>query len=108
MQSRFFTRRRTTIALGLIAAAVLLHLFFNKPSPTPNTLTTAAEIADLEQTVLADGKIEAQKLVSVGAQASGQIKALHVELGDKVKKGQLIAEIDDLTQQDTLKTVRRR
>ncbi|XYQ55828.1 efflux RND transporter periplasmic adaptor subunit [Pectobacterium carotovorum] len=103
MQSRFFTRRRTTIALGLIAAAVLLHLFFNKPSPTPNTLTAAAEIADLEQTVLADGKIEAQKLVSVGAQASGQIKALHVELGDKVKKGQLIAEIDDLTQQDTLK-----
>ncbi|MEI7343249.1 efflux RND transporter periplasmic adaptor subunit [Pectobacterium brasiliense] len=103
MQSRFFTRRRTTIALGLIAAAVVLHLFFNKPSPAPNALTAAAEIADLEQTVLADGKIEAQKQVSVGAQASGQIKALHVELGDKVKKGQLIAEIDDLTQQDTLK-----
>lgn len=50
-------------------------------------MTTAAEIADLEQTVLADGKIEAQKQVSVGAQASGQIKALHVELGDKVTKG---------------------
>ncbi|MFJ5409048.1 efflux RND transporter periplasmic adaptor subunit [Pectobacterium punjabense] len=103
MQSRFFTRRRITIALGIIAAAVLIHLFFNKPAPTPNAITTAAEIADLEQTVLADGNIEAQKQVSVGAQASGQIKALHVELGDKVKKGQLIAEIDDLTQQDTLK-----
>ncbi|AIA69781.1 efflux RND transporter periplasmic adaptor subunit [Pectobacterium atrosepticum] len=103
MQSRFFTRRRTTIAIGLIVTAVLIHLFFNKPSPAPNALTTAAEIADLEQTVLADGKIEAQKQVSVGAQASGQIKALHVKLGDKVQKGQLIAEIDDLTQQDTLK-----
>ncbi|MEQ9877224.1 efflux RND transporter periplasmic adaptor subunit [Pectobacterium aroidearum] len=103
MQSRFFTRRRTTIALGIIAAAVLIHLFFNKPAPAPNAQTTAAEIADLEQTVLADGKIEAQKQVSVGAQASGQIKALHVKLGDKVTKGQLIAEIDDLTQQDTLR-----
>ncbi|WP_113632726.1 efflux RND transporter periplasmic adaptor subunit [Pectobacterium peruviense] len=103
MQPRFFTRRRTTIAIGLIVTAVLIHLFFNKPSPAPNALTAAAEIADLEQTVLADGEIEAQKQVSVGAQASGQIKALHVELGDKVKKGQLIAEIDDLTQQDTLK-----
>ncbi|AFI89018.1 efflux RND transporter periplasmic adaptor subunit [Pectobacterium parmentieri] len=103
MQSRFFTRRRTMIALGLIATAVLIHLFFSKPSPVPNAITTAAEIADLEQTVLADGNIEAQKQVSVGAQASGQIKALHVKLGDKVKKGQLIAEIDDLTQQDTLK-----
>ncbi|MEL4888038.1 efflux RND transporter periplasmic adaptor subunit [Pectobacterium betavasculorum] len=103
MQSRFFTRRRTTIAIGLIVTAVLIHLIFNKPSPAPNALTAAAEIADLEQTVLADGEIEAQKQVSVGAQASGQIKALHVKLGDKVQKGQLIAEIDDLTQQDTLK-----
>ncbi|WCG82372.1 efflux RND transporter periplasmic adaptor subunit [Pectobacterium sp. A5351] len=103
MQSRFFTRRRMTIALGLIVTAVLIHLFFNKPSPAPNAITAAAEIADLEQTVLADGKIEAQKQVSVGAQASGQIKSLHVKLGDKVKKGQLIAEIDDLTQQDTLR-----
>lgn len=103
MQSRFFTRRRTTISLGLIAAAVLMYLLFNKPAHAPNTQTAAAEIADLEQTVLADGKIEAQKQVSVGAQASGQIKALHVKLGDKVKKGQLIAEIDDLTQQDTLR-----
>nr|WP_235319670.1 efflux RND transporter periplasmic adaptor subunit [Pectobacterium fontis] len=66
-------------------------------------MTTAAEIANLEQTVLADGNIEAQKQVSIGSQASGQIKALHVKLGDKVKTGQLIAEIDDLTQQDTLK-----
>ncbi|KFX05954.1 hemolysin secretion protein D [Pectobacterium betavasculorum] len=103
MQSRFFTRRRTTIAIGLIVTAVLIHLIFNKPSPAPNALTAATEIADLEQTVLADGEIEAQKQVSVGAQASGQIKALHVKLGDKVQKGQLIAEIDDLTQQDTLK-----
>ncbi|GAB7269738.1 efflux RND transporter periplasmic adaptor subunit [Dickeya ananatis] len=46
--------------------------------------------------------MNARKLVSVGAQVSGQIKALHVALGDKVKQGQLLADIDDLTQQNTL------
>ncbi|WP_427846355.1 efflux RND transporter periplasmic adaptor subunit [Brenneria salicis] len=81
----------------------LIYLFLTKSSPEPDFITATAEVADLEQTVLADGEIEAQKQVSVGAQASGQIKALHVALGDKVTKGQLIAEIDDLTQQDALK-----
>ncbi|CNK26394.1 HlyD family secretion protein [Yersinia frederiksenii] len=39
----------------------------------------------------------------MGAQVSGQIKALHVTLGQQVEKGQLVAEIDDLTQQNALK-----
>ncbi|WP_409310506.1 efflux RND transporter periplasmic adaptor subunit [Pectobacterium sp. B1J-3] len=103
MQSRFLTFRRLAITAGVAFALILIYLFFAKPTTAPDYITATAEITDLEQTVLADGKIEAQKQVSVGAQASGQIKALHVVLGDKVKKGQLIAEIDDLTQQDTLR-----
>jgi membrane fusion protein, macrolide-specific efflux system len=43
-------------------------------------------------------------LVSVGAQASGRILALHVALGDEVKKGQLIAEIDPSTERNALET----
>jgi macrolide-specific efflux system membrane fusion protein len=39
----------------------------------------------------------------VGAQASGQIKTLAVALGDTVKKGQLIAEIDALKQKNDLR-----
>ena len=41
--------------------------------------------------------------MNVGAQATGQVKALHVKVGDVVKKGQLIAEIDDTTQQNALR-----
>ena len=52
--------------------------------------------------MLADGTLSASKLVSVGAQASGQIKRLLVELGDQVKQGQLVAEIDSMTQQNAL------
>lgn len=66
-------------------------------------ITTPAERRDLEQSVLADGTLQAQQLVSVGAQVSGQIKALHVALGEQVKQGDLLVEIDDLTQQNALK-----
>ncbi len=41
--------------------------------------------------------------MSVGAQVSGEIKALHVALGDEVRQGDLLVEIDDLTQQNALK-----
>ncbi|MFA5041399.1 MAG: biotin/lipoyl-binding protein, partial [Bdellovibrionales bacterium] len=69
---------------------------------TAPVITTKAVRADLEENVLASGTLEASKLISVGAQVSGQIKSLKVALGDKVAKGQLIAEIDSLKQQNDL------
>jgi macrolide-specific efflux system membrane fusion protein len=53
--------------------------------------------------VLATGTLQAFKQVSVGAQASGQIKSLSVKLGDSIQKGQLIAEIDAMKQQNDLR-----
>ena len=50
----------------------------------------------IENTVLAAGTLQPYAYVDVGAQTSGQLKSLHVQLGDKVKKGQLLAEIDPL------------
>lgn len=66
------------------------------PAPPP---TVAVHRADLEDTVLANGTLEAVNMVSVGAQVSGQVKTLAVDVGDKVKAGDLIAEIDSLNQQ---------
>jgi len=78
--------------------------FFLRPTPPPQPPTVQISIDDIEDSVLATGKIEALQMVSVGAQASGQIKSLNVALGDSVKKGQLVAEIDSLTQQNALHT----
>ncbi|KAA9002520.1 efflux RND transporter periplasmic adaptor subunit [Affinibrenneria salicis] len=103
MPSRLLSPRRSLVVLCLILLAILLYVIFAPSTAQPDYITARAEVRDLEQTVLADGTIEAQKLVSVGAQATGQIKTLHVALGDKVTKGQLIAEIDDLTQQNAFK-----
>ena len=52
---------------------------------------------DIENAVTAVGTLEAVKSVDAGAQVSGQLKALHVEIGDKVEKDQLLAEIDPAT-----------
>ena len=53
--------------------------------------------------MLATGTLDATKLISVGAQVSGQVKKMYVQLGDQVKQGQLIAQIDSTTQENSLK-----
>ncbi|MDD3371129.1 MAG: efflux RND transporter periplasmic adaptor subunit [Alphaproteobacteria bacterium] len=94
-----------SIAIGVGLAALLFVAYgqlFPAESDAPPVLTAQAVRKDLEESVLASGTLEASKLVSVGAQVSGQVKALKVKLGDKVQKDQLVAEIDSLTQQNNL------
>lgn len=103
MPARFWSLRTLIVTLVAAVAIFLIYRTFFRSPPPVNYITAPVEMRCLEQTVLADGTIKALKQVSVGAQVSGQIKALHIELGDKVVKGQLLAEIDDLTQQNALK-----
>ena len=68
----------------------------------PNTVVVGR--ADIERTVLASGVLEANSLVSVGAEVSGRIEAVHVVLGQDVRKGDLIVELDSLDQENAVKT----
>ncbi len=97
--------RRTRIIFSVVAALLVVGAAaWSLHSPAvPALATSPVTRSDLEKTVDATGVIDAYKLVSVGAQASGQIKSLKVELGDVVKKGDLIAEIDSVTQENSLK-----
>lgn len=101
------TRKRSLryllIAAALIAAGVAIKILFFSTEPPPQFTTAPAVRGNLENSVLATGTLEAFKLVSVGAQVSGQLKSLKVELGDVVTQGQLLAEIDSLTQQNALR-----
>ena len=49
---------------------------------------------DIEEVVTAQGKLEPKNYVDVGAQVSGQLKTVRIAIGDNVKAGDLIAEID--------------
>lgn len=57
-------------------------------------ITQAVTRGDIEESVTAVGTLDAVKSVDAGAQVSGQLKSLHVGIGDKVEQNQLIAEID--------------
>lgn len=89
------------IAIALIAVG----WYFLKPKEQPPQYITAEVTqGDIESSVLATGILEATKMVSVGAQVSGQVRQMYVELGDQVKQGQLIARIDSVRQENDLKT----
>ena len=92
------------IAVVAIAIAATAWYFF-KPAPEQNQFITAdVSRGDIENSVLATGVLEATKMVSVGSQVSGQVKKMYVVLGDQVKQGQLIAQIDSIRQENELKT----
>ena len=65
-------------------------------------ITETARVADIRKVVNATGEVGAVQLVSVGAQASGQIEKLYVSVGQQVRKGDPIADIDSTTQRNDL------
>ena len=101
--TRKTTLRLAALALGLIALAGLVKWQFFPAAAAPSFVTATATTTDLQDTVLATGVLQAFKQVSVGAQVSGQLKSLKVALGDKVKAGQLIGEIDSVPQQNAVR-----
>lgn len=87
--------RRTLYAVA--GLAIILLIWSPWSGPGGDTLRYEyfpVSKASIEETVTAQGKLEPKEFVDVGAQVSGQLQKLHVEIGDHVKKGALIAEID--------------
>ena len=99
MKKRFF------ILLGLLIAASAAYYFFSSNSKQePTYLTESVTRGNVEKTVVASGSVESMNEVDVGAQASGKITKLYVKLGQEIKKGEMIADIDSTTQINTLNT----
>lgn len=63
-------------------------------------ITDTVKRQNVQKVVNATGEVRAIELVTVGAQVSGEIEKLYVSIGQEVKKGDLIAEIDSTTQQN--------
>jgi macrolide-specific efflux system membrane fusion protein len=95
--------RKIAIVLVLVVVAGLIFYSAQSPGKPPEYLTAMVERTDIENAVLAAGILQGVKQVDVGAQVSGQLKSLKVKLGDKVKKGQWLAEIDPMLAQNSLR-----
>lgn len=99
-------KKKSVIFIGcllLVGVSAALAFQLLQPPKPPGIPTTPVTREDIEETVLATGTLSPFKTVEVGAQVSGQLKRLHVELGDEVKKGQLLAEIDPVLAENSLK-----
>ncbi|MFN4089157.1 MAG: efflux RND transporter periplasmic adaptor subunit [Alphaproteobacteria bacterium] len=56
--------------------------------------SVAVTRGDLEDSVTALGALQPRDYVDVGTQVSGQLRRIHVDIGDEVKQGDLLAELD--------------
>lgn len=100
----FLKKKKLILFLILCIIIIILgirSLFFTNKEP--ELLTVKVTRGNIEETVLATGTLKPSTLVAVGAQVSGRITSLNVELGQKIKKGDLVAEIDSVTQTNNLK-----
>jgi macrolide-specific efflux system membrane fusion protein len=96
-------RRRKTWKLALIALVGLAVLggggfAYYRWGPGAKTesayITATVQRGDIEDQVSATGSLQPRDYVDVGAQVSGQLRKIHVEVGTEVKEGDLLAEID--------------
>ena len=100
--SRWIRRYPKTALLFVILIVCLLLAGWRwgfASAPAIQWKTATVERGDVEELVTALGTLEPGDYVDVGAQVSGQLTQLHVDVGDSVEQGQLLAEIDASVQQ---------
>ena len=85
-----------TAALGISIAGVAAWKGATSKEPARDYASAAVARADVEDTISALGSIQPREFVDVGTQVSGQLRRLLVNVGDQVKAGALVAEIDPI------------
>ncbi len=83
-----------SIALVGVLLAAFGWFFAGSSDDAASYRTQAVTKGNLEKTVTALAQVRPKTFVDVGTQVSGQLRKVEVEIGDTVKKGQLIAQID--------------
>lgn len=93
-------KKRILIYVLLIVCGGIAVWFYQNNGDNISYITEDVYRRDVQKVVNATGEVRAIDLVTIGAQVSGKIEHLHVKVGQEVKKGDLIAEIDSTTQQN--------
>jgi HlyD family secretion protein len=95
-------KRHWAIAAGILLAITLFAAFQFKNTDRPQYFTAKVDRGDIHDVVEATGTINAVTTVQVGSQVSGTISKLFVDFNSRVKKGQVVAQIDPALFQGTL------
>ena len=98
---KFFKNKKKLLVYVILAAAAAgLYFKYFKKEDTITYITQPVSRQNVEKVVNATDEVKAVDLVTVGAQVSGKIEKLYVSIGQTVKMGDMIAEIDSTTQQN--------
>ncbi|MGZ5620168.1 MAG: efflux RND transporter periplasmic adaptor subunit [Methylobacter sp.] len=84
----------TFLILLIITGAAAYAFLQPKQSKDANKNIVTVTLGDIEENVTAQGKLEPKEYVDVGAQVTGQLQKIYVQIGDNVNAGQLLAQID--------------
>ncbi|MBI4296445.1 MAG: HlyD family efflux transporter periplasmic adaptor subunit [Chloroflexi bacterium] len=103
--------RRTTTALLLLAISigVLLAGCTSKatPAPTASNQTAMVQKGNLRIEITTSGNLAFSQTEDLAFEAAGTAADVTVEVGDTVKKGQVLATLDKTAWQDNLTTLER-
>lgn len=107
-RKRLLSRRGLAWAVLLAMAAASSAAWYAKNGnyKAERGITAAVERGDIEETVSATGAVQPSQYVDVGTQITGQLKSLRARIGDPVKQGQLVAEIDPVLFQARVEVTR--
>ncbi len=100
-----FIKRHWIIAAltaGILLAVGLFGAFSTRGDNKSQFFTAKVEHGDIREVVEATGTINAVITVQVGSQVSGTIAKLNADFNSRVKKGQIVAQIDPALFQGTL------
>lgn len=82
-------------AWGILIIVIIFLVYILKPASTGiNIVLDTARYVDLKQTVLATGQVTSNTDLDLSFNSSGTVKSLKVKVGDTVKKGDILATID--------------
>lgn len=83
------------IAIGLIVGGLISFWSFSKAGQTVELETASVIRGEISDVITATGTLEAVETVEVGTQVSGVIQKIYVDYNSQVKKGQLLARLDE-------------
>jgi HlyD family secretion protein len=82
------------VGVALVAGAVFYFRAQREKEPKERFVTAKAQLADLSETVVATGTLSPLDSVEVGAEVTGRVVKVNVDINDQVKAGQILVEID--------------
>ena len=106
MKRALLVRRLGLGALALLALAVLGYVALRAGPLAPTRITvTQVHVGTLQPSVFGIGTVEARRAWMIGPTVAGRLLSVRVDVGDVVRAGQLLAEMDPVDIDERLKAL---